>query len=1065
MDEEFDSGLDMSDSMDTSSDMGDFDVGSFMDATPEMPEMEDFSDVGGFEEESFDVGSFMDESAMDTPDPLEDIPTVEDVPAEIPEEFEPEVEIEEPVEAPELEEPVAEFPEIEEPVEEIPIEEEPIEEVPVEAEPIEEVPVDEEPIEEVPIEEEPIEEVPVEEEPIEEVPVEEEPIEEVPVEDEPIEEVPVEEEPIEEVPVEEEPIEEVPVEEEPIEEVPVEDEPIEEVPVEEEPIEEAPIEEENIDESPVDEPPIDNPPPHEPGDEPEPPFGEPPIDEPPIDNPPPHEPVDEPEPPMEDPTEFDPQDEEHLEDTPEEVSEDSADELAEDSEPTETEDASDHRPETDDASGVAPSNEVPDVYYDDAQVADIPQTETDQADNPDEGFETAETVNEGSELASPPGGPPPDGPDGSPGGPGGPPEEITDKHYDTLYDYLCDHNYGKEDFDTYSKDPEWQRLNDEYLIQTGREPIGDYSNIENPHTPEVSEYDGIGPGPAQEALGEYLAEHNYGQGDYDTYSKDPEWQQLNNDFLQETGREPIDYSTPETVETPDIPEENYGVGPAQQAMAEYLSEHNYGREDYDTYSQDPQWQQLNNDLLQEIGREPIDYSTPESVEAPDIPDDNYGPGPAQQAMAEYLSEHNYGREDYDTYSQDPQWQQLNNDLLQEIGREPIDYSTPETVETPDVSEGNYGVGPAQQAMAEYLSEHNYGREDYDTYSQDPQWQQLNNDLLQEIGREPIDYSTPEISEVPEVTQEIPAEIAEETAPEIQDVETVIPEDMPPVTVETADIPAPEDVIPPERELNEYELSVVQDRPGFYDTGTFYEQGINELGYTGTCGETSMANTMNRVLGTNEFTENDVLHVAVQEGLCDTTSLSDSGGTTTSQFMELYERMNEQCGGQLDVQLTEKDNVLSMEQAAQKLEEGCTLNVAVDANTLWDLRDPMGAPDFESKATDHWITVTGVQRGPDGDITGFDIIDSGGGVSYVDADKYQAMCYGGDGLVLTDPTCIVVSKADVTADVPVADPEPSGLQDTQTFTRDNELYEQYEAQPEDSDHSFNLLREIYKIFRH
>ena len=1050
MDEEFDSGLDMSDSMDTSSDMGDFDVGSFMDATPEMPEMEDFSDVGGFEEESFDVGSFMDESAMDTPDPLEDIPTVEDVPAEIPEEFEPEVEIEEPVEAPELEEPVAEFPEIEEPVEEIPVEEEPIEEVPIEEEPIEEVPVEEvpvedepieeipvedepieeipieeEPIEEVPVEDEPIEEVPVEEEPIEEVPVEDEPIEEVPVEEEPIEEVPVEEEPIEEVPIEEEPIEEVPVEEEPIEEVPVEEEPVEEVPVEEEPIEEAPVEEENIDESPVDEPPIDNPPPHEPGDEPEPPFGEPPIDEPPIDNPPPHEPGDEPEPPfgeppideppidnppphepgdepeppMEDPTEFDPQDEEHLEDTPEEVSEDSADELAEDSEPTETEDASDNRPETDDASGVAPVNEAPDVYYDDAQVADIPQTETDQADNPDEGFETAETVNEGSELASPPGGPPPDGPDGSPGGPGGPPEEITEKHYDTLYDYLCDHNYGKEDFDTYSKDPEWQRLNDEYLIQTGREPIGDYSNIENPHTPEVSEYDGIGPGPAQEALGEYLAEHNYGQGDYDTYSKDPEWQQLNNDFLQETGREPIDYSTPETVETPDIPEENYGVGPAQQAMAEYLSEHNYGREDYDTYSQDPQWQQLNNDLLQEIGREPIDYSTPETVETPDIPDDNYG------------------------------------------------------------------VGPAQQAMAEYLSEHNYGREDYDTYSQDPQWQQLNNDLLQEIGREPIDYSTPEISEVPEVTQEIPAEIAEETAPEIQDVETVIPEDMPPVTVETADIPAPEDVIPPERELNEYELSVVQDRPGFYDTGTFYEQGINELGYTGTCGETSMANTMNRVLGTNEFTENDVLHVAVQEGLCDTTSMSDSGGTTTSQFMELYERMNEQCGGQLDVQLTEKDNVLSMEQAAQKLEEGCTLNVAVDANTLWDLRDPMGTPDFESKATDHWITVTGVQRGPDGDITGFDIIDSGGGVSYVDADKYQAMCYGGDGLVLTDPTCIVVSKADVTADVPVADPEPSGLQDTQTFTRDNELYEQYEAQPEDSDHSFNLLREIYKIFRH
>ena len=49
-------------------------------------------------------------------------------------------------------------------------------------------------------------------------------------------------------------------------------------------------------------------------------------------------------------------------------------------------------------------------------------------------------------------------------------------------------------------------------------------------------------------------------------------------------------------------------------------------------------------------------------------------------------------------------------------------------------------------------------------------------------------------------------------------------------------------------------------------------------------------------------------------------------------------------------------------------------------------------------------------------------------------------------------------------VPTVKPEPAGLQDTQTFNQDNELYEQYESQPEDSDQSFNLLREIYKIFK-
>ena len=436
-----------------------------------------------------------------------------------------------------------------------------------------------------------------------------------------------------------------------------------------------------------------------------------------------------------------------------------------------------------------------------------------------------------------------------------------------------------------------------------------------------------------------------------------------------------------------------------------------------------------------------------------------------------MCDHNYGREDYDTYSKDPEWQRLNNEYLIQTGREPIDYFAPETEEAPEtaVNDG-IGPGPAQDALTEYMSEHNYGMGDYDTYSKDPEWQQLNNDFLQETGREPIDYSAPETEpNVPDVQNEIPEETAAEGIPvemEPMDVGTTesIP-DMLPVTVETVDTsPAAETEIP-ERELDEFETTVAMDDADFYESGSFYTQGINEYGYTGTCGETSMANTMNRVLGTNEYTENKVLDVAVQEGLCDTSSFEDSGGTTTRQFMELYEHMNETCGNQLDVELTEHSNVLSMEEAAERLEDGCTLNVAVDSATLWDELDPMGAPAVDSRATDHWITVTGVQRGDDGSILGFDIIDSGGGVSYVDADKYQAMCYGTDDLELTDPTCIVVSKADGVADVPTADAEPARLDEIQTFTKDDELYEQFESEPEDSDRSFNLLREIYKIFKH
>ena len=303
------------------------------------------------------------------------------------------------------------------------------------------------------------------------------------------------------------------------------------------------------------------------------------------------------------------------------------------------------------------------------------------------------------------------------------------------------------------------------------------------------------------------------------------------------------------------------------------------------------------------------------------------------------------------------------------------------------------------------------------------------EAIEEIPEEePVEEAIEEVPEeepVEEVIEEIPEEepVAEviEEIPEEEPVEEVI-EEIPeeePVAEIIEEIPEEEPVaevieeIPEEeRVYDEFEETVRLDQEDFYDSGTFYTQGVNEYGYTGTCGETSMASTMNRVLGTNEYTENKVLDVAVQEGLCDTDSFDDSGGTTTDQFMELYDRMNEVCGDQLEVERHDFDDVLSMEEVAQRLEEGCTLNVAVDSSTLWEETDPMGSPIPDTRATDHWITVTGVQRGEDGSIQGFDIIDSGGGESYVDADKYEAMCYGTDSLELTDPTCIVVSKKDV-----------------------------------------------------
>ena len=69
------------------------------------------------------------------------------------------------------------------------------------------------------------------------------------------------------------------------------------------------------------------------------------------------------------------------------------------------------------------------------------------------------------------------------------------------------------------------------------------------------------------------------------------------------------------------PEDEDAYHTAMNNMAQYLSEHNYGREDYAIYSKDPEWQKLNADLQRSLGMEVT--TAPESgneVSNIDLPD-------------------------------------------------------------------------------------------------------------------------------------------------------------------------------------------------------------------------------------------------------------------------------------------------------------------------------------------------------------------------------------------------------------------------------------------------------------
>jgi len=378
---------------------------------------------------------------------------------------------------------------------------------------------------------------------------------------------------------------------------------------------------------------------------------------------------------------------------------------------------------------------------------------------------------------------------------------------------------------------------------------------------------------------------------------------------------------------------------------------------------------------------------------------------AYDQLADYYNSHNYGQQDYAEYSKDPEWQELNNAYLQELGREPIDYSGGETSDITDIRDELIAAGIPENSpeLDAILANEQEGIENIQDLDS-PAESSIDGEADATYDEPPLDNSEPQITD-----SEIDEEVESNPQTGSEDISSDITSD------EQLDVASDLPVMTP-REYDDFEQSVLEGKPDFYESGSFYEQGINEFGYQGTCGPTSQANALNELFDTNEFTENKVLNVAVDNNLCSMDSSPENcGGTTTEQFMELYDKMNEQLDGKINTELYEFNNALDVEDVASKLDEGCVLNVAVDAAALWDQPreyvNSMGIPcdDFYS---DHWITVTGVQRDELGNIQGFDIIDSGGGVNYVDADKYHEMCFGTDEHRVIDPTAIVVSKNDV-----------------------------------------------------
>ena len=194
----------------------------------------------------------------------------------------------------------------------------------------------------------------------------------------------------------------------------------------------------------------------------------------------------------------------------------------------------------------------------------------------------------------------------------------------------------------------------------------------------------------------------------------------------------------------------------------------------------------------------------------------------------------------------------------------------------------------------------------------------------------------------------------------------------------------------------------------------YHQGQNDIGALGTCGPTSIANSLNRVTGTNKYTENAVLHSAMDNNLC---HKSDNpyacGGTTTNDVVNIIDKVKDPESN-IHTEVYDYDKAMDVDSLADRLDEsGTVAMVGVDSATLWDQRgDVSNSGLFQGASespSDHWITVDSPVRDENGNLTGFNIVDSGGGVGYVDGEKFERMYMGDDNHKVSDPTAIIISN--------------------------------------------------------
>ena len=106
------------------------------------------------------------------------------------------------------------------------------------------------------------------------------------------------------------------------------------------------------------------------------------------------------------------------------------------------------------------------------------------------------------------------------------------------------------------------------------------------------------------------------------------------------------------------------------------------------------------------------------------------------SLSDYMNSHNYGLDDFATYSQDPEWRKLQKQAYP-------DY------ELPPLTQEN-----ARNQLIDYMNANSYGLDDFETYSQDPKWRELQRQAYP-------DYELPPLNKLDNLGQwsEVPPDLS------------------------------------------------------------------------------------------------------------------------------------------------------------------------------------------------------------------------------------------------------------------------------------------------------------------